>query len=204
MRVEKGINMSAIDHEVIEQLSSQKWEIIYPKLTHYAALLTKKLYWKTGNADLPKGFQPDDLAKEAIASVYRGKRRWDYKKDPDLLKYLKSIIRSKVNHLIESAEHKRLQILDYRSEENAPLEPIDMQASTNPDALNILIEKDLREQLWEIAEKKNDENMQYILLCLLEKGMKGEEISDETKIPLNEVNNILKKIRRLYKKVDEE
>lgn len=57
----------------------------------------------------------------------------------------------------------------------------------------MLERNDLETYLLNHAE--DNEEMQYVLLCLFD-GMKRSDIAKELDMPVNQVNNILKKIRR--------
>ncbi len=191
--------MSTIDNETFKKLSSQNWKYIYPNLVSYADLITKKYYWKSSKTDLPKGYEPKDLAKDAIQSIYEGRRKWDYITTPDLLKHLKSIVDSKVSHLLDTAEHRR-RVYHLQHEDENGVEPLDNIKSSFDNPLEELIAKDIIEQIYKYAVEKNDEEVQLMLLAI-EAGCKGSEISEQTGLSLKDVNNALKRLKLIYSKI---
>lgn len=192
-RKQRILYLDDISQELFDKLSSQNWEDILPKLTHYAAFLAKSLNWLRGSADLPKGLQPQDLVHEAITLVYTGKRHWDPDKVPDISVFLKGVIRSLVSHLVQSPEHTRRQNLELEGGEGEPTTQIEIADAKNPDALELSIVRDVGEYLWNHAG--DDEDMKLVLLCLDEE-MKRGDIANQLDFPLKKVDNILKRIRR--------
>ena len=188
--------MPQVDRATLEKLSSQDWKALYPQLTHYALLLVKSLRWQTGSTDLPKGFQAQDLVNEAITLVFTGQRRWNPGKVPVLI-YLKGVIRSLASHLVESAEHKKRQDLTVVDEETETIKEVEISDTNAPSPEDLLLVNEIAEYLLKSA--KGDENMQLVLLCL-DDGMKRSEIVELTELPLKEVDNIMKRIRRALKK----
>ena len=89
---------------VLELLEAANWSDIIIQLTYYASIQFRRYGWRTG---LPKGNSPDDIAIIAIKKVWDGTRDWDPDKYPDLLKHLKWIVKSDVEHLSSSLEHKK-------------------------------------------------------------------------------------------------
>ena len=87
---------------VLELLEAADWNDIIVRLTYYATLRFKRYGWKS---NLPKGNSPADAALNAIEKVWDGTREWDPDKYPDLLKHLKWIVKSDIEHLSSSLEH---------------------------------------------------------------------------------------------------
>ena len=107
------------------------WENIALELTYHAVVKVKRLRWRTGSYEsLPQGKTPEDLAYEAIEKVFSGDRRWNPDKNPDLLRYLKSVVDSLVSHLVESENHKRLQYFP-ETEDGVDLEEVLPLAATS-------------------------------------------------------------------------
>ena len=173
----------------LKQLTSQDWKDIYPKLVHYAT-------WHTRVKGIPRD-QAKDLASEAISKTFwgfRGERRWN-PEQIDILTYLKGVVRSLANHLVESAEYKRKQSGVYMDEQSHSL--IENTEATESTALDDLEKEDLEKFLWDAAG--DDDNMKLVLVCLSE-GKRGQKIADELDLAINDVYNIMKKIKRATKK----
>ena len=82
---------------VLELLEVADWDDIVIRLTYYAVIRFNRYGWKS---NLPKGNSPDDVALNAIGKVWDGTREWDPDKYPDLLKHLKWIVKSDIEHLL--------------------------------------------------------------------------------------------------------
>lgn len=191
--------MSTIDNETFKRLSLQNWKHIYPNLILYAEFISKKYYWKSSKTDLPKGYEPKDLARDAIQAIYEGRRKWDYITKPDLLKHLKSIVDSNASHLLDTAEHRR-RVYHLEHEDESGVEPLDNIKSSFDNPLEELIAKDIIEHISKYAVEKNDEEVQLVLLAI-EAGCKGCEISEQTGLPIKDVNNALKRLKLIYSKI---
>lgn len=105
-------------NERMQRFKQADWNDITLRLVKYAVFKVRRLEWNTGKF-LPKGILPEDLALEAVRKtaeglseppqtekLSKGVRRWDPAKQPDLLEYLKGVVDSDVNALVESSEHR--------------------------------------------------------------------------------------------------
>jgi hypothetical protein len=184
-----------IDPGLRKELDSQEWVKIYPALTHYAILLSRSLKGKISENNLPKGYQAKDLAQEAISLVYQGKRKWDPNKVPDILVYLKGVVKSIFSHLFESPAHLKRQDVIEKNDKFINL--IEETRSNNTTPLEELECEDLWNYLWDFA--KDDENIQMILLCLDEEQKRGA-IAEFMEMPPEDIDKYLKKIRRACNK----
>ena len=181
--------------DIVRILTSEDGQKIYPLLVEYASL-------RIGARILPKKLEPRDLAAEAIESLLDGKRRWDSEKVPDLFYFLKRVVDSKLSHLFELAEHKKRQDISSADEQSLddPIDtiPPDQIKDTNPTGpFEELEAKELKDYLWKQAE--GDEELELLLLCL-ENGMERREIAEELAWPPKKVDNVRKRIKRIYLK----
>lgn len=140
----------------------------------------------------------EDFLQEAITRFLNEKRKWN----PDkvkLLPFLIGVIKSIISHYLTSAYNVKRSKIEISDESSDKF--IKSKRNTESNTLKILERKDIEEYL--LDHTKNDEEMQYVLLCIFD-GDKRSEISEELNFPLNKVDNILKRIRRLTKKYLEE
>ena len=92
------------DYEAVrEMLDQSDWQKLYPRLVAYASNRLRLLTWRNGVP--PGGQEAQDLVQEAIAQVFRGQRRWNPEKRPDLAKFLMDTIKSLSNHLAHSKDN---------------------------------------------------------------------------------------------------
>jgi hypothetical protein len=189
-----------IDTEIFAILTRQGWDEIIDKLTPHAVFKVSRSFWRSGKRSLPRGEEVEDIVYNSIDMVLSGKRKWDPKKEPDLLQYLKGVVDSEVSHLLESYEHlKREYICIGEGKES----PVELVVDPGQDPLSEVIASERRDYLWKCA--KGDEDMELVLCCIDEGISNRQEISDTLKMPLNIVDNTLKRIRRKLKKfIDEE
>jgi hypothetical protein len=185
-----------IDTETLGTLNSQDWDKIIDELTLHAIFKVKKSFWRSGTRDLPKGEQIEDIVYNAIDMVYSGERKWDPGRNTDILQYLKGVVDSQVSHLLESAEHLSREYLNelQGGKEN----PIELAVDPAQDPLSEVIASQMKDYLWECA--KGDEEMELVLCCIDEGISNRSEISDTLEMPLNTVDNALKRIRRKLRK----
>lgn len=100
----------------LPNLTTAEWEDLTKRLTVYAIFKTRKLRWRGmpggNNQSMPGGHGPDSLASEAILSVLNDERQTCTATNRDeLLEFLKGVVDSKVNHLVESAENRKTRAL---------------------------------------------------------------------------------------------
>lgn len=176
------VGLTIMDEKTyIKLLSSQEWESIYPKLTYYAR-------WQTRIKGIPLD-RAEDLASEAMNRTFQGERRWNPVKI-GILPYLKGVVRSIANHLVESVEYQRKQS-DVREDQSQSI--IETFPTTDPTPVDEIEKEELLNFLLNSAG--DDENMQLVILCL-DEGQRGQEIANSLDMDIREVNNKMKKIRR--------
>jgi DNA-directed RNA polymerase specialized sigma24 family protein len=185
-----------IDTETLRTLDSQNWDKIIDELTLHAIFKVKRSFWRSGIRDLPKGEQIEDIVYNAIDMVYSGQRKWDRSRNQDVLQFLKGIVDSQVSHLLESAEHLNREYLNEGQEGKES--PIELVVDPAQDPLSEVIANEMKDYLWDCA--KGDEEMELVLCCIDEGISNRSEISDTLKMPLNTVDNTLKRIRRKLRK----
>ncbi|MCK5214208.1 MAG: sigma-70 family RNA polymerase sigma factor [Candidatus Omnitrophica bacterium] len=87
-----------------ENLDDQNWQELLPRLLRFCIYL---IYAKTGQSTskdhVNAGKLAEDYVMDAIIKVYKGDRKWDPDKYPDLLQYLMGVLRSQIGH-----EHQKL------------------------------------------------------------------------------------------------
>lgn len=85
------------------------WDGAFVELTGYVAFRARHLAWRTGKDSLLPGANLyEDIALDAIEKVWTGERAWDPSRCT-LMKLLKGIVHSSLNHLVMSGDntHRR-------------------------------------------------------------------------------------------------
>ena len=178
--------------DVQRRLDESEWDQIYPRLVSYAKFKLQGVTWLGGHP--PGGVEPKDLAQEAIASLYTGRRTWDVAIHQDLEVVLKAIVRSKVSHLSVNADNQTRQALSDDSGvdgwgHDAP--------SISPSPEQILVKNELIDKIEILLEDDEDAGMVFLYI---QEGAKPKEIAEELGKPVTEIYSISKRIRRRIKK----
>ncbi len=209
----------------IELFRNADWPSIKPKLAAYSLGKVKSYSWRTTKDSLPKGFTPEDLVQKAVFDTFEGLlteqtgvglRKWDPTREPDLLEYLKGVVDSLVNNLVNSSEHKttnytaratkpeyvaatlQVAVDTSRHEEAppAPATPEDLQEKAEDEARYKTLKRALLDEI-----ENEDENETWVLIAMMELAESGEEITPtaiaaKTGLSKDEIKNIRKRIAR--------
>jgi DNA-directed RNA polymerase specialized sigma24 family protein len=188
-----------LGEEQFVKLQGYDWEKIIFELTLYASDRLGMLC--AYKVKLPAAEEPSDYAKQAIELLYEGTRVWNETKYPDLLKFLKfSVVKSLITNERKSpAVKKRVGqeiAIKSSSDDEEKLYLSDMVKAAEPLADLQLIE---RETLAAIRESLKDDDDALIVLDELVKSSTPAQISKDLGISIEDVRNILKRIRRKLK-----
>jgi hypothetical protein len=196
---------------VLELLEAADWDNIIIQLTYYAALRFERYGWRS---NLPKGNSPDDVAITAIEKVSDGTREWNPDKYPVLLTHLKWIVKSDVDHLFSSLEHKTTGRIPAIIKEDGTKIELDETACEHPHSISaskltpeeeLIAKQKVEYENALIAELhdavKGDEDLELLLLCFDEGIDKPEAIAVETGWDINKVYNLKKKLLRKAAKI---
>lgn len=170
----------AISEDLFNLLNDQNWDEIIIKLTAYAVWLCVMI---------PTDQDPEDIAMGAITKVYEGQRKWNPDDEPDLLRYLKSVVKSMVNNDITSANSTRRKQVDDISE------------------LQVVHHDHMDEELYsrQLNEKILHDMQGDAELCLVYKALKDGylpgEISAEYGLEIKKVQYAQRRLKRLAIKV---
>jgi len=78
------------------------------RLTIYAQRKFARLGWQhNGIYESPRGHKPEEIAAEAIVKVIDGTRIYNARKCPDLLQFLRGVVKSIISHITDSSDFKR-------------------------------------------------------------------------------------------------
>lgn len=201
---------------VLELLNAEDWDDIIIKLAYYAIFCFKRYRWI---ANFPKGNSPEDIAINAIEKVWNGTRDWNPDKYPNLLEHLKWIVKSDVEHLSSSLEHKSTGTLPVVTKEDGT--KIELEETNREYAHSItqkvptpeeeLIAKEDQKQKYEdkaLAELhkivKGDQDLEFLLLCFEDGIGKPSEIATIAEWKIEKVYNLKKKLLRKAAKIGNE
>ena len=170
--------------DIINILDKHNWEESIVKLTAYAISLCR-----LKGIRLPKGLEPEDLVMDAIEKVYLGIRKWNMDEDPDLHRYLMSVIKSILSNEAGSMESKVFSGKEL-GEANFASPTGSIEEELHAEELDRAIS----------AAMRGDPELCLVYKALKD-GFKPGEIADEYAIEVTTVRNAQKRLNRLVHKV---
>ena len=186
----EGEKVAVVGNDIASLRRSEQERLII-ELTEYADFLIRnKTHW-IARGTLPRGYDAASLAMEALSRVLDGRRRpWDPQKEPTLLAYLKSVVKSILSELLAAASRESIELPAVDSEGR------DLFAAAPSTDASADLELQ-RSQLQEaILGQFHEDDDQLVLLCLFEGVVKPREIADETGLSAQTVYRVKQKIKR--------
>lgn len=193
--------------EVFRKLQESDWKAIGKELVAYAIWKAQNFAWRTGNDDdLAQGFQAEDVARQAIEKVFAGKRAWDPARG-DLLPYLKGVVDSLMSHMADSLDNTIQARLAEDEEGKELLDHAEFHAARNDNfgllsahqrsrGTNSDVENERVAKLF--AAVQGEDDLMAVLDVVMSSGeTKPAQIAAELGIEVTEVNNRLKRLRRV-------
>ncbi len=190
----------------LAQLSDDALQLLILELGRYALSVSRRLYWRTGNAlDLPRGETVDSIVSKAFTKVLSGERRWNPLKAPDLKKYLMGVIDSLLNHLAEHKDNTTLRPLPQLDDGSdapltAALEPASwIPALPDPETAILLKEQTAHEDrvLQHLIDLSQDDPLVLQLIEAMQAGYrKPGDIADALARPIAEIYKAVKRLDR--------
>lgn len=172
--------------------------VFYRKdLISYIEWLATTMTWASGDPHtLPGGQTPEDVAHEVIKKALDGTRNYDPDKGP-FRYWLRDQARSELNHLAESAVHRReVELLED--------ELIPDARSTNPEGVLIAQEDQdtVSQSVAAIFEVVDGDSDLHEIAEAITNGCEPypRYLAEELSLEVTEVNNRLRRLRRLLRK----
>lgn len=188
-----------MEEAIWKLLEKLDWEEITLELIDYANIRTRRLKWRTeSNSDLPQGKRAEDIVQEAILQTFKGKRKWNPEKYPDILIFLKLVINSIVSHLVNSQNHKRLQRLPENDNGKSLDNTFDLGYSPTPE--DELLADETLGKIYEAIS--GDEELQSIVDAIMSGYTKSREIAEITGFDVSRVYQLRRKLDRRLNKLE--
>jgi len=191
-------------NDVLEELEKIGVEKVYKKLLAYT-LYKKSFYkWNHEKQTTTKGREANDYVGEAILkAIDEEGRNWNKDKCPDLIVYLKGIIRSGLSNSITSKENELGSNLVLHDEKYShKLPESNYSASKNVDIEDAKIERKQtlkeRKSVIDGIAKDDDDYVQFVFEEML-KGYKSEVIAERLEIDINDVYKCSRRIKYALK-----
>jgi hypothetical protein len=164
-----------MEQSVRDKLDSHDWEDSLLRLTAYVIMLCRFRKWK-----LPDSTEPEDIVIEAITRVYEGQRVWNPEQDPGLEDYMKSVLKSMVSNLM-TLSGKKVALDKFPS--------LRSDGGTDEEATFNSLDENIRRFVSTDAELA-------LVYKAIKDGFKPREIAKDYAIPIQDVRNAQKKLRR--------
>ncbi|MBN1935450.1 MAG: sigma-70 family RNA polymerase sigma factor [Anaerolineae bacterium] len=201
----------ALDLETYKLLLKQDWETIGPKLVAFGIRYAERYWWRHGNGNLPSGNMIEDVVQELIARTLSGERQWDPNKI-DLVRWLKQQLPSLINHLCHSAPNKHEVAILENDDGEQLTDQIEYQAyrfdaaavknTADPEKL-VLTEEAIRYRESVLVQAIDGDTELERILDVICDGCepKARHLAEELGIPVQDVYNQLKRLRRRVDKL---
>jgi DNA-directed RNA polymerase specialized sigma24 family protein len=222
-----------VEDQTFKLLQQADWEAISIELAGHAAFRARNLGWRTGervgpetrakagdlarDMDLAMGLNPIDVAQQAIKRVLDGSRKWDPNRGP-LLPYLKGVVDSLISHLAESPDNQLQRRVPEGEEDDELWDRSEFRASLNdrhdlgdligarpPNPEQPLLDREADDSrvsnLFETV--KGSPELEETISAIMQVGPKPVDIAEHLRLAVSEVNNRLKRLRRLVLKPTE-
>ena len=193
------------EEDILDFYSKQDWGKIAKQLTafviSYMNYCTKKKY-KQWN--FPKGHRAEDIAQQAITLVLSGIRKWNTTEYPDFLRYMQfSVCRSLISNLYSSKEEQTTEKINqsdyfFGSDDESSQMNDGCVVGFDLHYEEIIDNKKFIQELEK--ELHGDDTGQLVLLAIID-GNANREIASDLGIPIHEVTNAKKRIKRAAEKI---
>ncbi len=187
--------------EKLEAIDERTWGVIYKEIVRYAQFKLNKAGFEIRTER--DSVDAEHFATLAIEKIFDGTRDWDFIRFPDLAIHLKGVVKSLISSHFKSSKKsvversKESTILIGASEnEISDFEDAngDITISESPEEILISNEN------WEAIEKAFDQSKdEYVVFSEWLDGNPPRVIAESLEIPVNEVNNAIKKGKRIVK-----
>ena len=192
-----GVVLEPADPKVLERIQSfteAELERIILELTAYSTQVVGIRAWWVPRRILPRGYDPGDLALEAISRVLTGRRAWDPEAQPDFLAYLKGVVDSLLSHLLDSEEQKRMARPTGEDEEGDDLLTRFPDSDPLPDVALVDAETNRTVREGMLAALKDEE--EELVFYGIEEGKKPAEIAEDLQLSVDRVYQVKRNIQR--------
>jgi DNA-directed RNA polymerase specialized sigma24 family protein len=200
---------------VFDLLHGQDWEAICKELVVFALFWARNYRWRKGKyKDLALGHTVEDVVQDVIVKTIEGRRKWDPKKGP-LVPWMKDQVKSEIDHLCHSAAHRQ-EMSDPASagrESDVGVEgyaPLQRASPTNKPSRNpetaVLRSEAVEQRKKALLQAASGDSELEELVSAIGHGCspKPRLLAAELGVPVSDINNRLKRLRRRAMKLVEE
>lgn len=195
-------------YRAFEKLSQDEFDLIFSRLLGYTINLVDRYHWRYGV--MPAGVDPKDIVQRIITKTLQGKLNWDPNKT-DLFTFLRGRVWSETGKLFRRKEYLHEQhahvdedISDVIDHKLSPEEILERVIYQDPAEWLIEIE-DAQEKNFIIQEyidglldaSKGKPELEEVVYAILDGCEENPRfLAEWLNIPVSEVNNRIKRLRR--------
>lgn len=192
---------TAARKELLSLLGSQDWETVLSDLLAFTITAIRNRVWLgVWGGHVPGALEARDIVMESVVGIIEGVRSAD--DGVPLVAVLKSVIRSKINHLAEGQENRRTNRFDpspvnHEVDENiASHQPL--QHGTEQDDVISNETERINSELLDllIGELSDEPDLQNIVACNIDGVSKREEVATRLGKTVSEITNMTKRLER--------
>ena len=194
-----------IDPQTLKQLEAideRSWVLIYKQLLVYATFKLNKGGFEVRTEK--DSVDAEHFVADAIEKLFDGTRKWDFERFPDVAIHLKLIIKSLISSHFKSSKRsivnaggdydKTNDVQDSEFFANEELLGNDIRTTESPEEILI------NEENWKKIEIAfGDFKDEYAVFSEWLEGSPPRVIAESFEIPVNDVNNAIKKGKRIVK-----
>jgi hypothetical protein len=186
--------------------NDEQWKEAVERLTLHANGKLARLYWRgmslAKGGSVPGGITPQDLAAEAIEDAIAGRRIWNSATEPDFYRFLRSVVDSKVSHLVECLENQVTRRILVPAEGDDPPAAYEV-ADKAPDPETVCVNKDSLEEFRSaiLAVIQGDTLVEGVFGCLEAELTEPQEMAVILNATVKDINNAQKRLRRKVEQV---
>jgi DNA-directed RNA polymerase specialized sigma24 family protein len=189
--------------EKLEAIDERTWRLIYKQLLLYSNFKLNKAGFEVRTEK--DSVDAEHFVADAVEKLFDGTRRWDFEQHPDVTIHLKLIIKSLISNHFKSS--KRSVVKAGGDADNITNAQDNLDDSINDELLsddsrtiesteNVLIDdEDWKRIETAFGEFKDD----YAIFSEWLEGSPPRVIAESFEIPINEINNAIKRGKRIVK-----
>lgn len=196
-----------IDSQTLEKLytiDERSWGTIYKELVRYSAFKLNKAGFEIRTEK--DSINAEHFVTEAITKTFEGVRKWDFNRFPDITIHLKGVVKSLISSHFKSSSKsivtsgKAKEDIDTLFEEETfnNNELLDNDSRTTQSAEQVMITS---EDWSKIESGFGTDNDGYVIYCEWLEGSPPRDIAESLGIPVSDVNNSIKKGKRIVVKL---
>lgn len=175
----------------VEALGTTELQELILRLTHYAQARVRYVTRWLPAQRLAGGVEGKDLAMEAITRVLQGTRRWDPDAEPDLLAYLKSVVKSILHDRVTKTQREAIA-----PDPNDAPPLVDHVPTPCPGPEENVVAAEEVAATNRMLEALDKEEDQLVFLSILDGTEKPADIAQALNRPVRDIYRIKQKIMR--------